>query len=141
MLVELLKKLQADTFAYYAKAHYYHWNIEGPNFPSYHKFLEKIYTDAYEAVDTIAEFVRQLDKYAPGAWKMLSITDIKNDETIPEALEMFKRLHKDNQTVLLSLMKCYKEAEKEGEIGLSNFIQDRIIKHRKFDWMIKSTLK
>ena len=141
MLIELLKKLQADTFAYYAKAHYYHWNIEGKDFYQYHKLLEKIYTDAYEAVDDIAEHIRQLDKYAPAAWKMLRITDIKDDETVPEALDMFKRLLKDNETVIVMLMKCYKVAEKDGEIGLSNFIQDRLIKHNKFNWMIKSTLK
>ena len=141
MLIDELKQLQANTFAYYAKAHYYHWNIEGPNFVEYHKFLEKIYTDAYEAVDTIAEFCRQLDVYAPGAWKMLRDTDIQDDDTIPDALEMMRRLHNDNEIVILSLMTCYKTAEDHGEIGLSNFIQDRIIKHRKFDWMLRSLLK
>jgi DNA-binding ferritin-like protein len=46
-----------------------------------------------------------------------------------------------NNVVLLSLMKAYKIAEDAGEIGVSNFLQDRVIAHQKHGWMLKSTLK
>jgi starvation-inducible DNA-binding protein len=32
MLADLLKTYLASTFAYYLKAHYFHWNVEGPDF-------------------------------------------------------------------------------------------------------------
>jgi DNA-binding ferritin-like protein len=38
-------------------------------------------------------------------------------------------------------MQGYKIAEAAGEIGVSNFLQDRIIAHQKHGWMIKATLK
>ena len=38
-LIEVMKKVLADTFALYLKAHNYHWNVEGPNFPQYHEFF------------------------------------------------------------------------------------------------------
>ena len=43
--------------------------------------------------------------------------------------------------VILSLMQGYRIAEAAGEIGVSNFLQDRIIAHQKHGWMIKATLK
>jgi DNA-binding ferritin-like protein len=38
-------------------------------------------------------------------------------------------------------MMAYKIAEEAGEIGVSNFLQDRVIQHQKHGWMLKSTLK
>jgi starvation-inducible DNA-binding protein len=32
-LIEMMRKVLADTFAMYLKAHNYHWNVEGSNFP------------------------------------------------------------------------------------------------------------
>lgn len=142
MLIDDLKRVQADTFAFYAQAHFFHWNVEGPNFNDYHAFLGEIYNDAWTAVDTIAEFVRQLDEYAPGAGRMLSeLTRIKQDDGIPEALEMFRRLEANNEIVMEGLVTCYMSAEAAGEIGLTNFLQDRMAVHKKHRWMIKSILK
>ena len=51
MLVDQLKIVQADAFTLYLKAHFYHWNIEGPNFPQYHDFLQNFYEDVFASVD------------------------------------------------------------------------------------------
>lgn len=142
MLVDELKRVQADTFAFYSKAHYYHWNVEGANFPEYHGFLGDIYEAVFDAVDDIAEQVRQLDAYAPQAHKMLmELSHIKLDDTIPSPMAMFKNLHEDNQTVMEGLLIAYHSAEDEMQIGLSNFLQDRMMYHKKLDWMLKSILK
>ena len=37
-LIEQMKVALASTFAFYLKAHNFHWNVEGPNFPQYHSF-------------------------------------------------------------------------------------------------------
>lgn len=142
MLVDDLKRVQADTFAFYAQAHFFHWNIEGPNFNDYHAFLGEIYNDAWGAVDTLAEFVRQLDAYAPGVGRMITdLTHVKQDDGIPEALEMFRRLEANNEIVMEGLVTCYMSAEAAGEIALTNFLQDRMAIHKKHRWMIKSILK
>ena len=36
---------------------------------------------------------------------------------------------------------AYKEAEAATEIGVSNFIQDRVMAHQKHGWMLKATTK
>jgi len=142
MIVDDLKRVQADTFAFYTKAHYYHWNVEGPNFVQYHKFLNKIYEEVFEAVDDIAEQVRQLDAYAPNNQRSLNeLAHVKIDEVIPSPLAMFKNLHDDNQIVMEGILMAYHTAEADMLIGLSNFLQDRMMAHKKLDWMLKSILK
>jgi starvation-inducible DNA-binding protein len=139
MLVDELKRVQADTFAMYARAHYYHWNVEGPDFVQYHGFLGDIYAAVFAAVDDIAEFVRQLDAYAPGGHRMLmELTHVKDDDGIPAPLEMFKRLDEINDVVMEGIVTAYMSAEAAGELGLSNFLQDRIAYHKKLRWMLKS---
>ena len=67
MLADLLKTYLASTFAYYLKAHMFHWNVEGPDFGQLHKFFQKIYEDSYSAVDPIAEYIRTTEEYTPGS--------------------------------------------------------------------------
>ena len=108
----------------------------------YHEFLGEIYQANFDAVDQIAEFVRQLDAYAPGVNRMIAdLAHVKLDDVIPEALEMFKRIDADNDTVMEGIVTAYMSAEAAGEIGLSNFLQDRIMYHKKLRWMLKSITK
>jgi len=142
MLVDDLKRVQADTFAMYAKAHYYHWNVEGPDFVQYHDFLGKLYEELFAAVDVVAEEVRALQSYAPGVHRMLmELTKIQDDNTIPAAIEMFRRLLTDNDTVMEGLIAAYMSADAAGELGLANFLQDRMDIHKKHAWMLRSLIK
>ena len=51
----ILTKALANTFILYLKTWGFHWNIEGAQFPSLHKFLEEEYETLQGAVDEIAE--------------------------------------------------------------------------------------
>jgi starvation-inducible DNA-binding protein len=141
-LVDALKVVLADTFALYLKAHYFHWNIEGPNFVQYHGFLDDFYNEVWAAVDLIAEHIRALDAYAPGSFtRFKDLTTISDELAIPSAISMLTKLEADNQKVIDSLTKTYKSAEEANKIGLSNFIQDRIDIHEKHSWMLRSIVK
>jgi starvation-inducible DNA-binding protein len=142
MLVDDLKRVQADTFALYAKAHYYHWNVEGADFVQYHEFLAKVYEELFAAVDVLAEEVRALDSYAPAAHRMLmELTKIQDDNTIPGAVEMIRRLQQDNDTVMEGIVTAYMSADAAGELGLANLLQDRLDIHKKLNWMLRSITK
>jgi starvation-inducible DNA-binding protein len=142
MLVDDLKRVQADTFALYAKTHYYHWNVEGPDFVQYHDFLGETYQQLFAAVDVLAEEVRALDSYAPAAHRMLmELTKIQDDNTIPGALEMMRRLQQDNDTVMEGIVTAYMSADAAGELGLANLLQDRLDVHKKLNWMLRSITK
>lgn len=142
MLIDELKQVQASTFAFAQKAQYYHWNVEGADFIQYHEFLGELYAETAAAVDTIAELVRTMNAYAPAAHRMLmELSIIKEDNTVPEAMEMMRRLRDDNEFLLDALRVCYQTAEDARQIGISNYLQDRVQTHEKHGWMLNSIIK
>jgi starvation-inducible DNA-binding protein len=141
-LVQAMNKVLGNTFVMYYKTHSYHWNVEGRSFFSDHTFLEEIYTEVYGAVDTIAEHIRYLDSFAPTSLMNLKqYSAITEDDTVVDSTQMISNLLAANDVVLLTLMQAYKLAEAAGELGASNFLQDRITAHQKHRWMLKATLK
>ena len=136
-----LKKVLADTFGMYFKAHAYHWNVVGPDFSQYHDFFGKLYEELFGAVDTIAEHVRAIDGMAPNNITMLKDLMSLSDADPSNAMDMFNDLLMTNNLVLVSLMRAYQLADDADELGLANFIQDRIDIHQKHGWMLKATLK
>ena len=88
MLADLLKTYLASTFAYYLKAHYFHWNVEGPDFGELHEFFSNIYEDAFGAVDPIAEYIRTTEEYAPGSFERYQeLSMIQGQTKVPRAHE------------------------------------------------------
>ena len=141
-LIQSLKEVLADTFAFYLKAHNYHWNVEGENFYQYHDFFKNLYEELFAAVDVLAEEIRGLNEYAPGSFSRFSeLSSIEDATTVPDGVTMAANLLKDNDTVIASLMNAFKLAEAADKVGLSNMLQDRIDIHTKHGWMLRSTTK
>lgn len=141
-LVELMKKVLADTFAFRLKAQYYHWNVEGPDFKQYHDLFSDLYTAADGNVDDIAEHIRALGSYAPGSFsRYQALTVIENEETVPEALEMIKRIADDNKKLHSGLMAAHSAADELGQRGVVNFLEGLIDANEKTQWMLRATLK
>ena len=142
MLIDELKKVHADAFTFYLKAHFYHWNVEGPNFPQYHDFLQNLYQEVFASVDTLAELIRTLDSYAPGTLTRLKeLTTIEETDDVPDAKTMMIRLLQENNILRASLLTAYTTADTTGEVGIANFLQDRIQAHEKHSWMLRSIIK
>ena len=141
-LLDALKRAFANTHAMYIKSHGYHWNGVGANFPQYHAFFESIYEELYGAIDSFAEHIRACGAYAPASYSELSsLASIQDERGVPSMLEMIQVLYSDNQIVLDSLRAAYEAAEEAGEIGLSNYLQDRYDAHMKHAWQLRSTLR
>jgi starvation-inducible DNA-binding protein len=142
ILIEIMRKVLADSYAFQLKANNYHWNVEGPNFPQYHDFLGELYQEVYGATDAIAEQIRALDAYAPGSFtRFLELTNIQCETTIPSGVEMMTRLLEDNEKVLETLGVAFKLAEEFDQQGLADYIAGRIDAHKKHGWMLKSIIK
>jgi starvation-inducible DNA-binding protein len=141
-LQELMKKALADTYAIYLKTQNYHWNVEGFNFAQYHEFFGSMYAELGDAIDPMAEEIRTLDTYAPASFtRFLELTDIEDEMTVPDTMEMCRRLLEDNAKVLNTLDYCFKMAETLNKQGLVDFIAGRIDAHEKHGWMLRSILK
>jgi starvation-inducible DNA-binding protein len=141
-LTQANKIVLANTFKYYLKAHYYHWNVEGPYFVELHDLFGRIYEDAFEAVDTLAEELRKMDEYAPGSFtRFQQLSTIEDEVELIEWEEMIKRLLADTDRVLASIEVCYELAEMAGNHGLSNFLAERQSAHKKYAWQMRSMIK
>jgi starvation-inducible DNA-binding protein len=135
-----LKIVLADTFTMYMKTHSFHWNVIGPNFSEYHAFFGTLYEELHGAVDPIAEQIRAVNSFAPSSLdRIKELTRIEESDTIPTAERMFQLLINDNNIVLDALKNAYDLADKEGELGLANFLQDRMDIHKKHGWMLRAT--
>lgn len=141
-ITDPLKIAFADTYAFYVKAQNYHWNVEGPLFAMYHEFFGKIYEEVGGAIDQFAEEIRAQNAYAPGAFSRFSeLTNIRDEVLIIKPEQMVATLFSDNATVLASLQRARDVADKYGENGLVNFIEERLDQHKKHAWMLRASMK
>jgi starvation-inducible DNA-binding protein len=142
VLSDLLKTYLASTFAYYLKAHMFHWNVEGPDFGELHSFFSQIYEDAFDAVDPIAEFIRTSDEYAPGSLsRFQELTQIQDQTKVPRARLMIEELLADTQTMKDLSKQVFDVSTQEGRDDIANFAADRLSAHGKYMWQLKSYLK
>lgn len=141
-VAQATKKVLADSFKFYLKAHGFHWNVEGEQFLELHKLFGKIYEEVWEALDTIAEEIRALDSYAPSSFTRFDqLSTIEDEIKIPKATVMIQKLLEDNNIVLNSIKTAFDAAEAAGHHGLSNLLADRQDAHKKHAWMLRSILK
>jgi len=137
------KVVLANTFVMYFKAHSYHWNVEGKNFAQYHEFFGDLYGEVYSSLDTTAEQIRALNDYAP-----ISLSDLYKYKTIEEDTmkpeypsQMIANLLSANNQVIEALNKLFEVAEAANKQGLVNYVADRLDKHSKHGWMLRSFMK
>jgi starvation-inducible DNA-binding protein len=142
VLSDLLKQLLASNFAYYLKAHMFHWNVEGPDFAQLHEFFSEIYEDAYGAVDQMAEYIRTLDDYAPGSFERFQeLTQISGQTKVPRAQLMLEELKVDTERMIELTMQVFEVAQQERREDIANFMAERQSAHGKYLWQIRSFLK
>jgi len=143
MLTDNLKQVLATSFVFYLKAHNFHWNTEGPNFPQYHSFLGDLYNEVFDnAIDKTAEFIRSLDNYAPGSLtRFAELSAIADQTKIPRAELMMAELLADNDIIMQVLNEAFVAATQENKQGIANFIAERLDAHGKHGWMLRSILK
>jgi starvation-inducible DNA-binding protein len=142
MLADDLKTLLGSTFVIYTKTHGFHWNIEGSDFPQYHKFLQKMYEEIYESIDTIAEYIRTLDVYSPGSLaRMLELSIIEEQYKIPRAELMLEELLEDVSKMTALVTDIFDVATKERAQGIANYLAELQDLYTKKAWMISATLK
>lgn len=141
-LQQALKIAFASEYAFYLKAHYFHWNVEGPDFKQYHDLFGQIYEEVYGSIDTFAENIRKLGAYTPGSFTRFSVLSLIDDETqVLPAEAMIAELLADSDKMAEMMRIVFLACEELGEHGLSDFIANRQDAHRKHSWMLRATLK
>ena len=132
----------ASSFAFYLKAHNFHWNVEGSDFYQYHKLFGKIYDEVFESIDVFAEQIRAMNSYVPGSFTRFSMLSLIEDEdAVLTKEDMLVELIEDNEKLIKILKMVFKASEEAIEPGFNDFIAGRIDAHKKHGWMLKASAK
>lgn len=134
---QILLRALASTYTLYFSSQIAHWNVEGENFTQLHSLFGDIYSDAFSAIDEIAEKIRQYDIKIPSTIKeILSNSPIEQSDEpyIKQLLEINKKLKDqwDNIAVVADA------AEDSSTVDMAG---KRAGVHSKFAWLLRSLLK
>ena len=142
-VIEKLKIAFGTSFAFYMKAHNFHWNVEGPNFYAFHEFFGDIYEEVQSSLDITAEQIRTLDAYTPGSLSRLQeLSTVTGEDRVElSPLTMVQILLSDNEKTRNAFLAAFAAAEKQNLQGLMDHLAARIDAHNKHRWMLNSHLK
>jgi starvation-inducible DNA-binding protein len=143
-VVALLNGRLADTAVLYFKTRNYHWNVTGMHFAELHEFFEEQYDQLDDAMDEIAERVRQLGGVAIGTFsEALAHTALKEEPgVLPNAATMIQNLLADHETIIRQLRADVDAtANQHHDMGTSDFLTGLLEQHEKTAWMLRAHLE
>lgn len=141
-IIDDLKNLLASTIALKFKAHGYHWNVEGDDFPQWHEKFEEIYESLDEAIDPLAEWIRVMGDYAP--FKMSRIAELSmvpESSVTSDPMSMAADLLNDHINCAKAFSDTFTTATNMGQQGLANFLADCQAVHQKWIWQLRVSIK
>ena len=140
----ILSKILADEYVLYTKTRNAHWNIEGPDFYSVHKFFETQFGELDEFIDSVAERIRSLGHYAPATLasflELTHLTEMSRNKN--DSHGFIKELMEDHESIIIHLRENINPLiEKYLDSGTSDFITGLMEKHEKMAWFLRAHLK
>jgi len=136
-----LAGILADTYTLYLKTHNFHWNVTGPMFGSLHLMFENQYQELALAVDVIAERIRALGDFVPATFREFQeMSEIKESESIPKALDMIAELVDGHETVTRNAKELIEKSEKLSDQATADLLTARLDAHEKAAWMLRAHL-
>jgi len=142
-ITDQLAKLLADEFMLYSKTLNFHWNIEGPDFHTAHVYLETLYEEQQEIVDTVAEKIRMIGHYVPASLKnYLALTHLtEKTQNKNDSQHLYAELLEDHKSIIFFIRGELKPmADKWKAEGISDFLTGLMEQHEKTAWMLGSHL-
>ena len=143
-VAHILNGFLADEFLLYLKTRNAHWNVEGSDFHTMHKFFEEQYELLDETMDEVAERIRMLGHYAPATMKsyldLTHLTELSRQKN--DSAGFIKELLGDHESIIIRLRENINLfASKLNDFGTSDFITGLMETHEKMAWMLRAHLK
>ncbi len=130
-----LRRVFEATMRLRNKTQVYHWNVEGPLFPTLHAMFGEQYSDLAEAVDALAERLRQKQER-----NLVVIDDAAALNRDVGAVEMLRDLERDHGELHLVCNEAVKLADDLGDAATVDLLSKRAAVHAKTEWFLRSTL-
>ncbi len=134
-----LNQLLADYQIHYQNLRSMHWLVKGANFFQLHEAFEKLYTEAANKIDEIAERILILGYQPLHTFKdYLANASISELSEVGKESELINRLKQDVLVLLnheRKIVKIASEASDEGTIAL---LTELIPEQEKLLWMLNA---
>lgn len=140
-VAEELQTLLADFQVSYTNMRGFHWNVKGRGFYQLHELFEKMYDDAAEKIDQIAERILMLGEVpAHNFSHYLKASQIKESGVVTDPDEIVK-LILESLKILISQERKVLDLAAEGsdEVTVA-MISDFLTEQEKSVWMLTSYL-
>jgi starvation-inducible DNA-binding protein len=140
-VAEELQTLLADFQVFYTNMRGFHWNVKGRGFYQLHELFEKMYDDAAEKIDEIAERILMLGEVpAHNFSHYLKASQIKESGVVTDPDEIVK-LILESLKILISQERKVLDLAAEGsdEVTVA-MISDFLTEQEKSVWMLTSYL-
>lgn len=130
-----LQKLLNDEIALYLRTWNYHWNVEGPLFPSLHEMFEDQYGELRNLIDELAERIRALGEPANTEVSV----QVGGITPTPEMLKSLAEAHAAlSKTMRDEAIPYFEDANDPGTADiLTSFVET----HDKIAWMLRATAR
>ncbi len=138
---EGLQQLLADFQVYYTNLRGYHWHVRGPQFFTLHAQFEKMYDEAAEHADDIAERLLQLGATPENRFSQyLQKSQIKEQTGVSCASEIIPQILDSLKVLIAQERKIAALADEAGDIATGDLISDLLDEQEKSVWMISALL-
>ena len=137
-----LNKMLADEHVLYIKTRNAHWNVEGPDFYTQHKFFEEHYEALQDIIDEVAERILTLGHTPLHTFSdYIQTAAIKEAKNISDGKEAMQKVL-DSFAILIGLQREILDAASEaGDEGTNALMSDYIREQEKLVWMYSAYLK
>ena len=142
-IAKSLNNLLADEHVLYIKTRKAHWNVEGPDFLTIHRFFEEQYKQLEQIIDDIAERIRTIGHYAEATLAgFLAETRLSEESRAKnDSAGFMKSLLGDHETIIIHLRENIERYDEElKDKGTSDFITGLMETHEKMAWMLRAHL-
>lgn len=136
-VVSSLQQLLADFQIYYTNLRGFHWNIKGHDFFVLHSQFEKMYDDAAEKVDEIAERILMLGGTPANKFsEYLKVANIKEVDKVSNGDEALKNILETYSHFIGEERKLLSIASQAGDEVTVALMSDYLKEQEKMVWML-----
>ncbi|MBU0473355.1 MAG: DNA starvation/stationary phase protection protein [Bacteroidetes bacterium] len=139
VVAKSLNQLLADHQIFYQNLRGFHWLILGRNFFQLHELFEKLYNEASETVDELAERILMLGETPLHSFESyLNNAKLKSAENVRTAKESLDILNQNMQSLLSLVRETLVLASENNDEGTVAMMSDLIVKYEKQLWMFSA---
>jgi starvation-inducible DNA-binding protein len=135
-----LSQVLAESYTVYLQTQQSHWNVVGADFFQLHQAFEAQYTELADAIDEIAEQIRQIGAMAPGSFAEFAKLSQLKHEVGSDARAIVSILVAMNEQLLKTIKTVRAQAQELGDEATADLLINRERVHQKTVWFLRAYL-